>query len=156
MGFRARGPFRCRRCGKPRPHTCVTSAAGRRRRGGTRLQSPLEWVCPHCRRPRGLRHSCGNAGDFRKRRRQAAAAERRRKRKAATARRAACRKQAAAERRARERKRKEQAKQRPARPRPRSGESHEPGSCGNRDCPKYGCVAYWRGLDSCPGPHTGE
>jgi hypothetical protein len=54
----------------------------------------------------------------------------------------------AADRRARDRERKRaakaKAKTRPARPK---GDSHEPGACGNRDCPKYGCKAYWQGVE---------
>lgn len=153
MGLKLTGPLRCGACGKPRGfglHVCA--GRGRKR---DRLRNPVTWICPHCRKPRGVRHSCGNAGDFKKRKRQAAAADRRRKRKAAAARRAARRRQAAADRRARERERKAAARKRPAGPRPR-GDSHEPGTCGNRDCPKYGCKAYWQGMDNCPGPHEGE
>ena len=154
MGFRLRGAVRCGRCGKPRGvrHTCV-ARLGRRTRPG-RVQSPVTWECPACHRARGLRHACGNAGDFRKRKREAATAERRRKRKAATAKRAARRKQAAAGRKARERARKQAAKGKPRPSRPR-GDSHEPGTCGDRECPRYGCKAYWRGMDGCPGPHYG-
>ena len=75
--------------------------------------------------------------------------------KAAALARAQRRKEKAAERRVRERARKQAAKTRPRTTRPR-GDSHEPGACGNRDCPKYGCVAYWRGQDNCPIPHEGE
>ena len=78
---------------------------------------------PDCRKPRGLRHTCGNRGDFKARKRKHATAERRRKRKAATAKRAARRKQAAAERRARERARKQSAKGRPRSSRPRGDSS---------------------------------
>lgn len=112
-------------------------------------------VCPDCRQRVRPFHTCAPGSDFRARRRRQAAEERRRKRKAAAAKRAARRRQAAADRRARDRARKRAAKKRPA-PRRRTGDSHEPGSCGDRDCLKYGCVAYWRGMDECPGPHEGE
>jgi hypothetical protein len=115
----------------------------------------VTWQCSRCGKPRGLNHTCGNRGDFKKRKRQAATDERRRKRKAAAARRAARRKEAAAARRARERARKQAAKNKPRASRPR-GESHEPGSCGNRECPKYGCKAYYLGMAACTGPHEGE
>ena len=36
------------------------------------------------------------------------------------------------------------------------GATLEPGTCGNRDCPKYGCKAYWQGMADCLGPHEGE
>jgi hypothetical protein len=158
MGLKLRTPMQCGRCGKPRglAHTCVTSAAGRRRRGHTKARSPLMWECSTCHKPRGLVHTCTLPSDFKKRRRQAATADRRRKRKATAAKRAARRKKAAADRRARDRARKQAAKKRPATPRRRSGDSHEPGTCGDRDCPKYGCKAYWAGMDDCPGPHEGE
>jgi hypothetical protein len=133
-------------------HLC---APGKRRRSRTTLRNPVTWECSYCGKSRGLMHTCGNRGDFRKRKRQAAAAERSRKRRAARERQAARRKQAAAERRARDRARKQAAKGRPRPSRPR-GDSHEPGTCGNRDCPKYGCKSYWQGMADCPGPHEGE
>jgi hypothetical protein len=61
----------------------------------------------------------------------------------------------AADRRARDRARKKAAKSRPRTSRPR-GESHEPGTCGNRECQKYGCRAYWQGMDDCPRLHVDE
>jgi hypothetical protein len=155
MGVKLRGVIRCGRCRKPRGirHTCVARAGARR--GKTRLQSPVQWECPACHKPRGLRHTCGNAGDFKVRKRKAATrkrqARRKRRRKAAADRRRERRRRAAAERRERERQRKRQHRRQP---RPR-GESHEPGSCGDRDCEKYRCVIYWRGMDDCPGPHDG-
>jgi hypothetical protein len=101
-----------------------------------------------------LAHTCAPRSDFKARRRQAATAEKRRKRKAVRERQAARRKQAAADRRARDKARKAAAKKtRPSRPR---GESHEPGTCGDRECQKYGCKAYWQGMGDCPGPHEGE
>ncbi len=155
MGFKLTGAFRCGACGKPRGLGTHLCSPGRRRRQRTTLRNPVTWECGSCGRPRGLSHTCGNRGDFAKRKRQAAAAERQRKRKAAAARRAARRKEAAAARRARDRARKQAAKARPRTPRPR-GESHEPGTCGNRDCTKYGCKAYWQGMADCLGPHEGE
>jgi hypothetical protein len=155
MGLKLTGALRCGACGKPRGIGVHLCQPGRRRRQRTTLRNPVTWECGSCHQPRGLRHSCGNRGDFRKRKRQAATAERRHKRKAAAVRRAARRKEAAVARRARERARKEAAKTRPRASRLR-GESHEPGTCGNRDCPKYGCRAYWQGMDNCPGPHEGE
>jgi hypothetical protein len=157
MGLKLRGAVRCGRCGKPRgiTHTCVTSWAGRGRSQRPRLQSPVTWECPSCGRKRGVLHNCAPGSDFRKRRRDAATAERRRKRKAARERQAARRKQAAADRRARDRARKAAVKGRPRTSRSR-GESHEPGTCGDRDCQRYGCKAYWRGVDDCPRLHEGE
>ena len=155
MGLKLRGVCWCGSCGKPRglgTHLC-----------DPRPQSPRD---PHPAAEPGHvavpalpqeRAACGTPArtevDFKARKRKQATAERRRKRKAAAARRAARRRQAAAERRARERARKRNAKGRP-RPRPR-GESHEPGTCGDKDCPKFGCKAYWAGMADCPGPHEG-
>jgi len=155
MGLQLASPIRCGRCGKRRGlnHLC---SAGRRRRRRTTLRNPVTWECGTCRQPRGPLHTCTQRTDFKSRRRKQATAERRRKRKATAAKRAARRKQAAADRRARDRARKQAANRRPASPRPRRGEGHEPGTCGDRDCPKYGCKAYWQGMDDCPGPHDGE
>jgi hypothetical protein len=167
MGLKLRGVLRCGRCGKPRglvTHTCTTTRPRNRR---TRVQSPVTWECGNCHKPRGLIHTCVTKTDFKKRKRaaarKAATAARRRQREAARARQAARRKatrerqaarrrQAAAERRARARTRRQTAAAgtRPSRPR---GGSHEPGTCGDRDCPKYGCKAYFQGMADCPGPH---
>jgi hypothetical protein len=161
MGLKLRGALRCGRCGKSRgiAHKCIVNAASRRRVRRTRVQSPVQWVCSGCHKPRGLNHTCHVRTDFKKRRRaasrKAATAERRRKRKAVRDRQAARRRQAAAERRVRARARKQLAKRSPRPSRPR-GESHEPGTCGDRDCPKYGCKSYWQGMEDCPGPHGEE
>jgi hypothetical protein len=155
MGLKLTGVLRCGACGKPRGLTHVC-APGRRRRQRTTLRNPVTWTCATCGKPRGLQHACTIRSDFKARKRKAATAERRRRRKAAASRRTARRKQAAADRRARDRARKQAAKARPRKPRARSGDSHEPGTCGNRDCPKYGCKAYWQGMDNCPGPHEGD
>jgi hypothetical protein len=165
MGLKLRGAVRCGRCGKPRGvrHTCVARFGARTRRH--RAQSPVTWECPSCHKARGLRHTCGNRGDFKTRKRKHAAAERQRKRKAASTKRAASRKAArerqaarrrtaAAERRARDRARKATAGKRAPRSRPR-GDGHEPGTCGDRDCPRFGCKSYWAGMADCPGPHEG-
>lgn len=154
MGLKLTGVVRCGACGKPRglAHVC---SPGKRPRRRTTLTNPVSWECSTCGKPRGLRHTCRQRTDFKARKRKAATAERRRKRKAVRERQAARRKQAAAERRARARARKQAAKRRPRPGRPR-GESHEPGTCGNRDCPRYGCKAYWQGMADCPGPHEGE
>lgn len=169
MGLKLRGPLRCGTCGKPRgiTHTCITSATSRRRRR-TRAHSPVVWECASCGKPRGLRHTCHIKTDFKKRKRQQETTERQRKRRdvrrrqaerrklkrqETRRRQAERRKRAAAERRARERERRKAARKtaRPVRPR---GESHEPGSCGNRDCEKYRCTVYFRGMDACPLPHA--
>lgn len=149
MGLKLRGVFRCGACGKPRGITHLCDP-GRRRKRRTSVQAPVTWECPHCHRQRGLRHTCGNRGDFKRRKRKAATDDRRRKRAETRRRQADRRRQAAADRRARERARKKARAKQPPRPR---GESHEPGTCGDRDCPRYGCVAYWRGMENCPGPH---
>jgi hypothetical protein len=122
---------------------------------GLTIKGPLR--CRTCgkRYANPLAHTCQQRTDFKARRRRAAAAERRRKRKAAAARRAARRKEAAAARRERDRARKQAAKGRPRSSRPR-GEAHEPGACGDRECQKYGCKAYWQGMGDCPFPHEGE
>jgi hypothetical protein len=155
MGWKLSGALRCGACGKPRGlghHLC---SPGRRRRGRTTLQNPVTWECSTCRQPRGLRHTCRSSSDFKSRKRKAATADRQRKKREAAAARATRRKQAAADRRARDRARKQAAKTRSRTSRPRS-DSHEPGSCGNRECPKYGCKAYWLGMENCPIPHEGE
>jgi hypothetical protein len=155
MGFKLQGALRCGACGKPRGLGTHLCSPGKRRRRRTTLTNPVAWECGRCRQPRGLRHTCQVRSDFKARKRKAATEDRRRKRKVQAAARAARRKQAAADRRARARARKQAAKSKPRPARPR-GESHEPGTCGNRDCPKYGCKAYWAGMDNCPGPHEGE
>ena len=155
MGFKLTGALRCGACGKPRGlggHLC---SPGKRRRRRTTLRNPVAWECGTCGQPRGLRHTCTQRSDFKARKRKAAADDRRRKRKAVRERQAARRKQAAADRRARDRARKQAAKGKPRPARPR-GDSHEPGTCGNRECPKYGCKAYWQGMADCLGPHEGE
>ena len=154
MGFKFTGPLRCGACGKPwglGTHVC---SPGRRKRRRTTLANPVTWECRACHQPRGLSHTCAPRSDFKARRRKAAADERRRKRKAVRDRRTARRKQAAAERRARDRARKQAAKARVRSPRPR-GDSHEPGACGDPQCPKYGCKAYWEGMRNCLRPHKG-
>jgi len=155
MGFKLRGFIRCGRCRQPRGirHTCVARFGARTRKH--RVQSPVTWECANCHKPRGLRHTCGNSGDFRKRKRKAKTAERQQKRKEAKAKQTARRKHAQAGRRARDKARKQAAKTRkPRQQRPR-GDSHEPGTCGDRDCPRYGCKSYWAGMDDCPLPHNG-
>lgn len=155
MGLKLTGPLRCGACGKPRGFGSHVCSPGRRRRRRTTLRNPVAWSCRTCGQPRGLRHTCRARSDFRARRRKAAAEERRRRRKAVRQRQAARRRQAAADRRARDRARKKAARSRPRTSRPR-GESHEPGTCGNRECQKYGCRAYWQGMDDCPRLHAGE
>jgi len=148
MGFKLTVAFRCGACGKPRGLGTHVCSPGRRRRRRTTLRNPVTWECGTCGRRRGLRHTCSQRTDFKARRRKQAAEERRRKRRAVRERQAARRKQAAAARRERDRARKAAARQRrAAAPRARTGDSHEPGSCGNRECPKYGCKAYWQGVE---------
>ena len=155
MGLKLSGAFRCGACGKPRGLGVHLCSPGARRRQRTTLRNPVAWECGTCGKARGLRHACSQRSDFKARKRKAATAARRAKKRAAAAARAARRKRAAAERRARDRARKQAAKGKPRTSRPR-GDAHEPGTCGNRDCPKYGCKAYWAGMDNCPGPHEGE
>ena len=156
MGLKLRGVIRCGRCGKSRgiTHTCVSSRRKTRRH---KAQAPVQWICARCGKPRGLRHTCAIRTDFRKRKRSAArkraTAERRKRRQLAAAKRRLRRQLAAAERRARERARRKTAKTR--KPRPQNGDSHEPGTCGDRDCPRYGCKSYWQGMEDCPLPHNG-
>lgn len=157
MGLKLEGSvLRCGTCGKSRgiTHTCVTSATSRRRKTRTKLKPRIAVTCAECGKVRGFRHTCAPKSDFKKRRRQQATAERQRKRKAVRARQAARRRQAAAERRARQKARSSAARKRPPRSRPQ-GDGHEPGTCGDRDCPKFGCKAYWRGVTDCPLPHGG-
>lgn len=155
MGLKLQGPLRCGACGKPRGLGSHVCSPGRRKRRRTTLRNPVGWQCGTCGQPRGLRHTCRTRSDFRARRRKAKTEERRRKRRAVRERQAARRRQAAADRRARDRARSIAARTRPRTSRPR-GESHEPGTCGDRECLKYGCKAYWAGMDNCPGPHEGE
>lgn len=157
MGLKLGGALRCGACGKPRGLGTHLCSPGKRRRRRTTLRTPVTWECGTCHQPRGMRHTCRTRSDFGARRRQAATAERRRKRKAAAAARAARRKQVAADRRARDRERKRaaKAKARARPPRPRGG-SHEPGACGNRECPKYGCKAYWQGVEDTLSLFEGE
>ena len=155
MGLKWRGVVRCGACGKPRGLGTHLCNPGRRRRRRSTLQRPVTWECGSCHRPRGLRHTCVIRTDFKKRKRAAgrkrATAERRKRRQLTAAKRKLRRELAAAERRARDGGRKPAPKRSP---RPR-GESHEPGTCGNRDCPRFGCKAYWQGMADCPGPHDG-
>jgi len=155
MGFKVSGPFRCGECGKPRGFGVHLCSPGKRRRRRTTLRNPVTWECRTCGKPRGLVHTCRQRTDFKARRRRQATEERRRKKRAVRERQAARRKQAAADRRARDRARKQAAKGKPGPPRPR-GESHEPGSCGNRECPKYGCKAYWQGVEDTLSLFEGE
>ena len=155
MGLKLRGVLRCGACGKPRGLGVHVCSPGARRRRRTALQNPLAWECGRCRAPRGVRHTCRPGSDFKARKRKAEAAERQRKRRAAAAARTARRKQAAADRRTRDRARKTAAKAKPGKPRPRR-DSHEPGTCGDRDCPRYGCKSYWQGMDDCPRLHEGD
>ena len=154
MGVKLRGVIRCGRCGNPRGigHTCVARFGARTRRH--KVQTPVTWECSGCGKTRGLRHTCTPKSDFKARRRQAATRGRQQKRKAVRARQAARRRTAAADRRHRERARKATARKRAPRARPR-GDSHEPGTCGDQDCPRFGCKSYWAGLAACPGPHEG-
>jgi len=142
-------------------HRAVTRPAKRKLRRKVRQAARRMGVtCSSCKKrySNPLTHTCTVKTDFRQRKRAAAREAKRRtaagKRKAATARRRARRKRMTAERRAREKARKAAARM--ATPRPaRRGDSHEPGTCGNRDCPRYGCKSYWQGMDDCPLPHEG-
>ena len=155
MGLKARGVFHCGHCRKrytnPFTHTCVVDNSKRKSRARTKIGSPVTWECGICHKPRGLNHTCHVRTDFKKRKRaaarKAATDKRRRRRQEVRARQAARRKAAAAERRARARARKQLARKaspRPARPR---GDGHEPGTCGDPECPKYACRAYWEGYE---------
>ena len=134
MGLKLRGVVRCGTCGKPRGirHTCVTSATSRRRRTRSRVHSPVVWSCGQCGKERGINHTCRVSTDFKKRKRRK---ERRQR--------------IADERKIRDRKRKQSAwpGSRSSSPNRSRGSAHEPGTCGDRECPKYGCVSYWRGWD---------
>jgi hypothetical protein len=152
MGLKWRGVVRCGACGGPRGFGTHLCNPGRRKRRRTTLQKPVTWECGSCRRPRGLIHTCAPKSDFKARKRKAATAERRRRRRAVASRRAERRRLAAAQRRARDKARKALGKRKPGPARQR-GETHEPGTCGDRECPKYGCKAYWAGMADCPGPH---
>jgi hypothetical protein len=155
MGFKLRGAFRCGACGKPRGLGAHLCTPGKRKRRRTTLANPVAWECGTCHEPRGLRHTCRRRSDFKARKRKAETEDRRRKRREQAAARAARRKEAAAGRRARDRARKEAAKGKPRPARPR-GESHEPGTCGDRECPRYGCKAYWQGVEDTLSLFEGE
>jgi hypothetical protein len=156
MGFKLRGFVRCGRCGKSRGirHLCVSSRASRRRH---KVQSPVTRECSTCGKPRGFRHTCVVRTDFKQRKRAAArhraTEERRRKRQLTAAKRKLRRQLMAADRRsaAKARQRMAGTKTR-TRTTPRlGGGSHEPGTCGDRDCPKYGCKAYFEGFEEGQG-----
>ena len=151
MGFKLRGVIRCGRAGSRAGSRTPAWPGSARGPAAHRLQSPVQWECGTCHRPRGLAHACAPKSDFKARKRKAATAERRRRRKAVTARRAERRRLAAAQRRARDKARKALGTRKPGTSRQR-GETHEPGTCGDRDCPKYGCKAYWQGMEDCPMP----
>ena len=155
MGLKLGGALRCGACGKPRGLGSHVCSPGARRRRRTTLRNPVRWECGTCHQSRGWRHTCSQRSDWKARKRKTATEERRRKKRAAAAARTARRKQTAADRRARDRARKQAAKKKPRSSRPR-GESHEPGTCGNRECPKWQCRIYWRGMDDCPIPHEGH
>jgi hypothetical protein len=142
MGLKLRGLIRCGRCGKrytnPFSHTCVVNNATRRRRTPTKVTNPVTWECRTCHKTRGPIHTCTIKTDFKKRRRKQARAE-------ATAKRRARRRKAAGERKARERARKKTPRSMPG-PGRRTGDSHEPGACGDQNCPKYGCRAFFEGF----------
>ena len=148
MGLKLRGAVRCGRCRKPRGirHTCVARMGTRTHRH--KVQSPVTWECPGCHKNRGVLHTCAPKSDFRARKRKKASTGKRRQK----ARRAARRKQAAAERRARDKSRRATAGKKARSSRPR-GDSHEPGTCGDHDCPRFGCKAYWQGMADCPLQH---
>lgn len=134
MGVKLRvGLLTCGTCGKPRGlrHTCVTRATSRRRKARTRVRLHVSATCKTCGKPRRIAHVCKPKSDFRARRR----------------------KQASADRKARGKKRKTAAKRKRRASRPR-GDGHEPGTCGDRDCPRFGCKSYWQGMDDCPLPHN--
>jgi hypothetical protein len=153
VGFKLQGALRCGACGKPRGLGAHACSPGKRRRRTT-LTNPVSWECGNCGKPRGVRHTCRQRSDFKARKRKAATDERRRKRKAMAAARADRRKRAAFERRDRDHARKQAAKDKKRRARPKVA-AHEPGTCGNRECPKYACRAYWAGMEACPLPHQG-
>ena len=95
-------------------------------------------------------HTCAPKSDFKARKRKAATAEKRRRRKAVAAKRAERRRLAAAQRRARDKARKALGGTTPG-PSRRQGDGHEPGACGDRDCPRYGCKAYFEGFEEGQG-----
>lgn len=132
----------CGSCGKPRGryHACA-GKVGKRDKVGLRVR----FACSRCGRENRnpFTHTCAIRTDFKKRRRRAerqakaaAARERRRRRKAEAAKR---RKAAARERRAKARA---AAKAR----RPRAS-PHNPRTCSDDECTRYGCVKYREGFD---------
>jgi hypothetical protein len=158
MGVRLGGGLlKCGTCGKPRgiTHTCVTRATSKRRKTRTKLQPRIAATCTECGKRRGIRHTCAPKSDFKSRRREQATAARRKKRKATKQRQAARRKLAKAERMAAAKLLKAATGHKTHPPRKR-GDAHEPGTCGDKECPRFGCKSYWAGMADCPGPHGAE
>jgi hypothetical protein len=132
----------CGSCGKPRGrHHACAGRRGKRDRVGLRVR----FTCPTCKREmrNPFTHTCTVRTDFARRRRaaerRAKAAARRERRKRQQAEAARRRKAAAAERR-----RKATAARRARRPR---AKPHNPATCQDPECTRYGCVKYREGYD---------
>ncbi len=131
----------CGKCGKPRGRYHVCSGS---RKGRDKLRLKAGFTCGTCKRTvsNPFTHTCGVRSDWAKRKRSAerqekakATRDRRRARKADAAKR---RKAAAAGRRA---KAAAEAKARKPRPAP-----HNPRTCADPGCTKYGCLKYQEGF----------
>ena len=153
--------FQCGKCPKRYlfRHVCVTT----RSRGKTRLKPALRFTCGGCGKEHGnpLTHRCVIKTDYGKR---LAAAKRRAKAAAKAERRKKRRAEAAARKRAAAARRKaaalEQRKARAAKPTAPREPRHEPRTCSDPECTKYGCV-HWRdgyaaGQLDCPYDHPGD
>jgi hypothetical protein len=153
------------RCGKCRSrysfrHVCVTAKAGKRR---VRFAPSVSVKCGRCgqRYANPLTHTCTIRTDYRKRlaaaKRKAAAARKAERRRERRARQAARRKAAA---RAREAARRARAEARAAAPKQPRPPRHEPRSCRDPECTRYGCLHYRDGFadgqDACQRPHEGR
>jgi len=144
------GLIRCGRCGKrytnPFGHTCVRRMDSRRKVRRTRLAPKFQLRCSACGKPRGLRHTCVTRTDFRARKRRAA---QRRKTEARQAKRRAAadrRREAAKRRKAATAARRKAAKAKARTARPRAP-GHDPHTCSDPDCQRYGCLRYREGYE---------
>lgn len=158
----------CGTCGKPRGlrHVCVST----RKRRRARIRPGLRFTCKTCGKQTGnpLTHTCTVKTDFKQRKARAerrAKAQRERERKAEVAarrkererqrraevaarrreRRRRQRAEAAARRKAAAKARREKARTAAKASRPRAP-THNPRTCKDEDCQRYGCLKYKEGF----------
>jgi hypothetical protein len=130
----------CGKCGKQRGryHMCRGT-----RKGRDRLRVKAGFTCK-CGKTvtNPFTHTCSERSDFKKRRRAADRAEKTRKRRA---RRKRVRDEAAARRRAAAKARRAKARATAKARRPRAS-PHNPRTCKDAECTRYGCVKYREGF----------